>query len=90
MRWSTVPVAVAGALALGAGLFAVQRAAAISPAPRQTTPSPELVAQGRELYVTGCSSCHGGNGEGTTRAPTLIGVGAASASFYLTTGRMPA
>lgn len=90
MRWSTVPVALAGALAVAAGLFAVERTAASSPVPRQATPSPELVAQGRELYLTGCSSCHGADGAGTDQAPTLIGVGAASASFYLTTGRMPA
>ena len=90
MRWSTAPVALAGALAVAAGLFTVQRAAADTPVPRQTTPSPDLVARGAELYLIGCSSCHGAGGVGTDQAPTLIGVGAASADFYLTTGRMPA
>ena len=47
------------------------------------------VRAGRELYLVQCSSCHGLNAEGTERGPTLIGVGAASADFYLTTGRMP-
>jgi ubiquinol-cytochrome c reductase cytochrome c subunit len=91
VRWSTAPVALTAALAVGAALVAVQSAAASDKAvPRQTAPSPELVAKGEELYLTGCSSCHGAGGVGTSQAPTLIGVGAASASFYLTTGRMPA
>jgi ubiquinol-cytochrome c reductase cytochrome c subunit len=50
--------------------------------------SPEVTA-GRELYETGCSSCHGINGEGGSLGPRLIGVGAASAHFYLSSGRMP-
>ena len=33
---------------------------------------------------------NGVGGVGTSQAPTLIGVGAASANFFLTTGRMPA
>jgi ubiquinol-cytochrome c reductase cytochrome c subunit len=49
-----------------------------------------LVAQGRDLYLVGCVSCHGVNGEGTDLGPSLVGVGAASADFQLSTGRMPA
>jgi ubiquinol-cytochrome c reductase cytochrome c subunit len=49
----------------------------------------ELVERGRELFLTGCASCHGADGEGTDQGPDLIGVGAASADFQLTTGRMP-
>jgi ubiquinol-cytochrome c reductase cytochrome c subunit len=45
--------------------------------------------RGRELYLQNCSSCHGQRGEGSQRGPSLIGVGAASADFYLSTGRMP-
>lgn len=44
---------------------------------------------GRELYVQGCSTCHGVNGEGTEVAPSLIGVGEAAVDFYVGTGRMP-
>ena len=54
--------------------------------------APASVAQddrGRRLYETGCSSCHGVDGRGTARYPSLVGVGAASVDFYLTTGRMP-
>jgi ubiquinol-cytochrome c reductase cytochrome c subunit len=51
---------------------------------------PALVARGRELYVEGCSSCHGMDAKGVdSQGPSLIGVGAASADFYLRTGRMP-
>jgi ubiquinol-cytochrome c reductase cytochrome c subunit len=41
------------------------------------------------LYTANCASCHGINGEGAAAGPPLVGVGAASADFYLRTGRMP-
>lgn len=45
---------------------------------------------GRSLFQAGCSSCHGLGGRGVDgRGPSLRGVGAASADFYLSTGRMP-
>jgi ubiquinol-cytochrome c reductase cytochrome c subunit len=47
------------------------------------------VAQGRELFVNGCSSCHGINAQGGSYGPSLIGVGAAAPDFQLSTGRMP-
>jgi ubiquinol-cytochrome c reductase cytochrome c subunit len=90
MRISAAAVAVVAALGAAGVLFAVQRAGASVEVSRQATPSPELVARGRELYLTGCVSCHGVDGVGTDLAPTVVNAGAASASFYLTTGRMPA
>jgi ubiquinol-cytochrome c reductase cytochrome c subunit len=52
--------------------------------------APAQGATGRELFREGCSSCHGLNGEGVPqRGPSLHGVGAAAADFYLSTGRMP-
>lgn len=57
--------------------------------------SDELVAQGEELYQTGCVSCHGPEGEGRDPSqgqafgPSLQGSGAAAAYYYLSTGRMP-
>jgi ubiquinol-cytochrome c reductase cytochrome c subunit len=46
--------------------------------------------RGRELYLTGCQSCHGVDARGIPgTAPSLHGAGAASADFYLSTGRMP-
>lgn len=50
---------------------------------------PAAVARGELLYLTACVSCHGVGGEGTPGYPKLVGVGAASADFYLRTGRMP-
>lgn len=50
---------------------------------------PDVPNPGQYLYIQGCSTCHGVNGEGTEDGPTLIGVGAAAADFYLRTGRMP-
>ncbi len=44
---------------------------------------------GRQLFITGCSSCHGLDGRGTDRGPTLERSGAAAAYYYLSTGRMP-
>ena len=46
-------------------------------------------AQGRELYLTSCVSCHGVGGVGTADGPSLAAAGEASADFYLRTGRMP-
>jgi ubiquinol-cytochrome c reductase cytochrome c subunit len=47
-------------------------------------------ARGRELFITGCQSCHGVNARGIPgRGPSLHGAGAAAGDFYLSTGRMP-
>ena len=47
------------------------------------------IAEGKQIFLKGCSSCHGLNLEGTSIAPSLIGVGAASVDFQVGTGRMP-
>jgi ubiquinol-cytochrome c reductase cytochrome c subunit len=55
----------------------------------------QLIERGRQMFVVGCSSCHGLNAEGVSTkgdrdyGPPLIGVGAAAADFMLGTGRMP-
>jgi ubiquinol-cytochrome c reductase cytochrome c subunit len=54
-----------------------------------------LIERGRELFLRGCSSCHGVNGQGLrapngdARGPSLKKSGAAGAYYYLHTGRMP-
>ena len=61
-----------------------------------------LVQRGAELYAASCSQCHGVNGAGKQRpgpargvnntpgiGPSLRGVGALAADFYLRTGYMP-
>ena len=63
--------------------------AAIAPKGEAATSADPAVERGRALYARGCSSCHGLNGEGGQRAPSLIGVGAASVDFQVGTGRMP-
>jgi len=54
----------------------------------QTAADPQVSA-GQALFQTSCISCHGIGGVGTQSGPSLLGVGAASADFYLSTGRMP-
>jgi ubiquinol-cytochrome c reductase cytochrome c subunit len=71
--------------------------ALVSPASAETDEaSQSTVAQGRALFLVGCASCHGRNGEGiltkrgTQFGPPLAGVGAAAVDFQVGTGRMPA
>jgi ubiquinol-cytochrome c reductase cytochrome c subunit len=48
------------------------------------------IERGRQLFLEGCASCHGLDARGIDgRGPSLRGVGAAAADFYLSTGRMP-
>ncbi len=83
-------VLVMGLLITG-GLYAV-----LSPATAQTSEADQsTVAQGKALFLVGCASCHGKNGEGivtkrgTQYGPPLAGVGAAAVDFQVGTGRMP-
>ena len=78
-------------LLLTGGLFAV-----LSPASAQSGQADQsTIAAGRRLFLVGCSSCHGANGEGvvtkrgTQYGPPLAGVGAAAVDFQVGTGRMP-
>ena len=71
-------IAAGGLLQLGTG---GPHASAAQPGPAG--------GRGQELYQQNCATCHGQRGGGTARGPTLVGVGAASADFYLSTGRMP-
>ncbi|MCW2621034.1 MAG: cytochrome c class [Frankiales bacterium] len=47
------------------------------------------VKAGADLYLKGCSTCHGLNLEGGAGGPSLIGVGSASVVFQMESGRMP-
>lgn len=78
--------------------------ALVAAAPAAGAPA-KLVQLGRHLYGRHCVACHGMNGVGTPRtigagrlrtqeqqqavAPSLVGVGALAADFYLRTGYMP-
>lgn len=45
--------------------------------------------RGRVLFAQNCATCHRQDGGGTQLGPPLTGVGAMSAHFQLSTGRMP-
>jgi quinol---cytochrome-c reductase cytochrome c subunit len=52
--------------------------------------APASAQDGRALFEEGCATCHGDDARGIhATAPTLHGVGAQAADFYLSTGRMP-
>ena len=92
MRTRVLVVLALVAGSLGVALLTVGASAAPATGRLHQTgaPNPAEVAAGRQLYLLGCTTCHGTEGEGVEdRGPSLIGVGAASADFYLTTGRMP-
>ena len=47
------------------------------------------ISVGQQLFEANCASCHGTDAYGTDRAPNLVGVGAATVDFWVSTGRMP-
>lgn len=59
----------------------------------QAQDNPPLTAAGNEgkaLFDVSCVTCHGRNAQGVEgRGPSLIGVGAASVEFQVSSGRMP-
>jgi ubiquinol-cytochrome c reductase cytochrome c subunit len=85
-------VVMAVALAALAGLYAL-----FSPTSQASTSAATStqIEEGKQLFLVGCSSCHGVNAEGVIRedgtvlGPSLLGVGAASVHFQVGTGRMP-
>lgn len=53
-------------------------------------PAGTPVTQGHALFLSSCAACHGMSAQGIPgRGPSLHGVGALAADFYLETGRMP-
>jgi ubiquinol-cytochrome c reductase cytochrome c subunit len=89
---------IAGALLLLVGLVSAGAlyTAVMTPASAEKTQDlASQVEEGRKLFLVGCSTCHGTNGEGITTdrgnnlGPSLVGVGAAAVDFQVGTGRMP-
>jgi len=88
---------IAGLLVVLLGLLAVGGAyTLISPASADTQQADQsTVQEGHRLFLVGCSTCHGDNGQGvvtkrgTQYGPALAGVGAAAVDFQVGTGRMP-
>jgi len=75
-------------LALGATGAVYAAVASVQPAVAAVGAQTQ-VEEGKKLYLEGCSSCHGMQGQGAGTGPTLIGVGAASVDFQVSSGRMP-
>jgi ubiquinol-cytochrome c reductase cytochrome c subunit len=73
---------------IGVGYAVVTSGGAASAASPSAASSAQI-AQGRALFEESCASCHGNFAEGTSQAPSLIGVGAAAVDFQVGTGRMP-
>ena len=84
------PAALFAVLAVALGTTGVAYAAVSN----QTTPkavvrSETQVELGKQLFLEGCSSCHGLAAQGGSDGPSLLGVGAAAVDFQVGTGRMP-
>ena len=82
------PVLLLIALSTVGASFSIARAETTKVVAAQSDKA-TLIAEGKEIFARGCSSCHGLNAEGGGIAPSLIGVGAASVDFQVATGRMP-
>lgn len=76
------------ALAATGGLYAAFAPAKKAQAEDASTALANI-EEGKKLYLSGCSSCHGLNGQGTSDGPSLVGVGPAAVDFQVMTGRMP-
>jgi ubiquinol-cytochrome c reductase cytochrome c subunit len=79
-------VVVVLALVLVGGLYTAF--AAPKPKADDTSNKSMAVEAGRQLYLQGCSTCHGLDNQGLS-GPSLVGVGAASVVFQVESGRMP-
>ncbi|HLL64568.1 MAG TPA: cytochrome c [Micromonosporaceae bacterium] len=80
-------VRLVAALTIMGGLYT---AFAPGSAAEDTPQMSDQAAAGKALYDISCITCHGSNGQGETdRGPSLIGVGAASVHFQVSSGRMP-
>jgi len=81
------PAASAALVLLGLVVTGVLYALASPSA--NAAPAQQNVADGKQLFLANCSTCHGINAEGRANAPSLVGVGAAAVDFQVGTGRMP-
>src|SRR3954454_19405481 len=89
-------VALALVLASATGAYAQTNAGVVRPDNEDQLSDQQL---GGQLYAGNCATCHGIAGEGATgkrgsgnvtgQGPSLRGVGARTAHFYLSTGYMP-
>ncbi|WGH84427.1 c-type cytochrome [Auritidibacter ignavus] len=76
-------------LLLTGGLYALASSLNTASATTAQEYSESDVAAGERLFNANCATCHGMDATGTSVAPSLVGVGAASVDFQVGTGRMP-
>ena len=88
-RKITAPALLLLALIIVGNAYAFIGATVTTPGATASNARSTMVDEGREIFLRGCSSCHGINADGGGIAPALIGVGAASVDFQVGTGRMP-
>jgi ubiquinol-cytochrome c reductase cytochrome c subunit len=87
------PLAAFVVLVLALGFAGTLFAAFVSPTSADAdsgTTATQTIENGKALYITSCSSCHGEMAEGSSYGPSLVGTGAAAVDFQVSTGRMPA
>jgi len=82
-------VVVLGLIIIGVGYAALTTQGGAASAATPGSPSSQTINEGKELFAVTCASCHGMDAQGTSLAPSLIGVGAAAVDFQMSTGRMP-
>jgi len=82
---ATIALITIGLVSTG-GVYALFTTSATA---ETSSSSAQVVEEGSKLYQANCATCHGMNLQGTDEAPTLVGVGEASADFQVRTGRMP-
>jgi len=82
---ATVALLTVGLLATG-GAYALFTTSATA----ETSAAQDAqITEGGKLFAANCATCHGMALQGTSQAPSLIGVGAAAVDFQVGTGRMP-
>jgi ubiquinol-cytochrome c reductase cytochrome c subunit len=92
-----VAVALVGLFSPGATSQTVAASTASGATNALDPPSPiayrhlpkSYIGPGEALFEQNCSSCHGVDGTGTANGPNLVGLGPATADFWVSTGRMP-
>ena len=84
MSGSHAPVLVA-ALALALGLLLAPRTGTAA----AEDAGPVTAVDAARTFQSDCAVCHGSDGRGTSRGPSLVGQGRAATDYVLTTGRMP-
>jgi ubiquinol-cytochrome c reductase cytochrome c subunit len=82
-------VVLLGLVLVGA-IYATITGSGDSAASTTPTTSQAEIAKGKEIFQLTCATCHGLQAQGTSVAPSLIGVGSAAVDFQVSTGRMPA